>query len=61
MIGTTQKVLFDGKSAKKQDQLIGRTEGNLVVNMCGDEELIGQINQVEIVDAGPHHLRAEIK
>ena len=61
MIGTMQKVLFDGKSAKKENQLVGRTEGNLVVNMEGDDKLIGEIRLVEIVDAGPHHLRAEIK
>lgn len=61
MIGTIQNVLFDGKSAKRDGQLIGRTEGNLVVNIIADESLIGEIRQVEIVDAGPHHLRAEIK
>lgn len=59
MVGTEQLVLFDGISQKHKEQLVGRTEGNLVVNMVAPQECIGRILPVTITDAGPHSLIAE--
>jgi len=57
LVGTTQKVLFDGHSAKNEGQVTGRTEGNHVVNVEGEAGIIGRILPVDITYAGPHSLR----
>lgn len=57
MIGTEQLVLLDGVNPKKEGQLIGRTEGNLVVNVEAPDEYVGHLLKVSITDAGPHSLQ----
>lgn len=59
MVGTEQMVLFDGRNPKREGQLVGRTEGNLVVNMEAPDGCIGRLLPVRIIDAGPHSLTAE--
>jgi tRNA-2-methylthio-N6-dimethylallyladenosine synthase len=59
MVGTEQKVLFDGRNPKREGQLVGRTEGNLVVNIEAPDGCIGRLLPVQIIDAGPHSLTAE--
>lgn len=59
LVGTEQKVLFDGKSAKYDGQITGRTEGFQVVNVEAPEGCIGRILPVKITYAGPHSLKAE--
>jgi len=60
MIGTTQKILVERLSKKDRNQVAGRTENNRVVNVDGDESLIGQFVDVEITEALPNSLRGKI-
>ena len=59
MIGSTQKVLVEGFS-KKGNTLSGRTENMRTAHFEGDEELIGQIVSVRIVDGIANSLKAEL-
>lgn len=59
MVGTTVPVLVTGKAKKHQGQLAARTENNRVVNVYGDEKLIGSIINVLITAAEPNSLRGE--
>jgi tRNA-2-methylthio-N6-dimethylallyladenosine synthase len=60
MIGTTQRVLVEGRARKNTDELAARTENNRVVNFAGDARLIGHFVDVTITAAMPHTLRGEI-
>lgn len=58
MVGSTQKVLVEGFSKKGANQLRGRTENNRVVNFHHDNnELAGQMVEIEISEALPNSLR----
>lgn len=59
MVGTTQRLLVEGR-AKKGDDLKGRTENNRVVNFYGMPRLIGQIVDVKITEAKAYTLKGEI-
>ena len=59
MIGSTQKVLVEGFS-KKGNTLSGRTENMRTAHFEGDEELIGQIVSVRILDGIANSLKAEL-
>ncbi|BBI75379.2 tRNA-2-methylthio-N(6)-dimethylallyladenosine synthase [Vreelandella aquamarina] len=62
MVGTTQRILVTGFSPKDPGQLSGRTENNRVVNFraANPTELIGYFVDVEITEALPNSLRAEL-
>jgi tRNA-2-methylthio-N6-dimethylallyladenosine synthase len=60
MIGTRQKVLVEGPSRKDPAELAGRTENNRVVNFVGNPRMIGQIIELDIVDAYPNSLRGQV-
>ncbi len=60
MVGTIQKVLVEGKSKRDPNELSGRTENYKVVNFSGNERLIGQIIDIEIVECMPNSLRGNI-
>ena len=60
MIGTTQRILVERLSKKDNQQVAGRTENNRVVNIDGDESLIGQFVNVKITEALPNSLRGNI-
>lgn len=60
MIGTTQRILVDGTSKKREYELSGRTENNRVVNFAGNPRLIGQLIDVKITAAQPNSLRGEL-
>jgi len=59
MIGTTQRVLVEGPS-KKRDELAGRTGNNRVVNFPGPRTLLHTYVDVRITAAMPHSLRGEL-
>ncbi|HET8695619.1 MAG TPA: tRNA (N6-isopentenyl adenosine(37)-C2)-methylthiotransferase MiaB [Aquabacterium sp.] len=64
LVGTTQKILIEGPSRKDPTELMGRTECNRIVNFPGGpnpQRLIGQLIDVNITQAYPHSLRAEVK
>ena len=60
MVGTRQRVLVTGRSAKDARELAARTENNRVVNLAGDAALIGTYAHATITAAYPHSLRGEI-
>jgi len=61
MIGTQQEVLVIGKSSHHQDELLGRTENNRVVNFKGPDHLIGQLVSVEVTEVNRNSLRGKAK
>jgi tRNA-2-methylthio-N6-dimethylallyladenosine synthase len=60
MVGTTQRVLVEGHSRKRETELQGRTGNNRVVNFPGPRTLIHQYVDVRIARALPHSLRGEL-
>lgn len=60
MVGTRQKVLVEGPSRKDESELAGRTENNRVVNFAGHARMIGQLVELEIVEAYPNSLRGRV-
>jgi tRNA-2-methylthio-N6-dimethylallyladenosine synthase len=60
MIGGRQRVLVEGASRKRPDELAGRTSNNRVVNFAGDASLAGRFVDVVITEARAHSLRGVI-
>jgi len=60
LVGTVQKILVEGNARKDASELMGRTECNRIVNFKGQPRLIGQMVDVNITQAYPHSLRAEV-
>jgi tRNA-2-methylthio-N6-dimethylallyladenosine synthase len=60
MVGSTQRILVEGRSRKSARQLAGRTENNRVVNFVGPEDCIGQFVDVVITEALSHSLRGRL-
>src|SRR5437762_7409280 len=42
MLGTRQRILIEGPSRKRTQEICGRTENNRVVNLAGDIGLAGR-------------------
>ena len=59
MLGTTQRVVIDGKS-QYGGFLCGRTENNRNVNFVGPDSLIGSLADVEIIEVLPHSLKGKL-
>ena len=49
-IGTTQRILVEGKSKNNDNKMTGRTSTNKVVVFDGDDEEIGKIINLEIIE-----------
>ncbi|WP_339935971.1 tRNA (N6-isopentenyl adenosine(37)-C2)-methylthiotransferase MiaB [Undibacterium luofuense] len=60
MLGTVQRILVDGPSARNPAELQGRTENNRVVNFVGPESLIGQFAHTRITEVYNYSLRGEL-
>lgn len=60
MVGTEQRILLTGPSAKSPAELTGRTENNRIVNVKADASLIGQMVNVRITEAQSISLKAEL-
>jgi tRNA-2-methylthio-N6-dimethylallyladenosine synthase len=60
MLGSRQRVLVEGRSKKKAEELAGRTANNRVVNFAGGEELLGRFVDIVVTAALPHSLRGEL-
>jgi tRNA-2-methylthio-N6-dimethylallyladenosine synthase len=58
-VGTTEAVLVDSRSRRRDWELSGRTSGNTVVNLPGPGEWIGRTLPVRIERAGPNSLWGE--
>ncbi len=57
MVGTLQRVLVEGASRKRADELAARTGNNRVVNFAGSRELIDRFVDVRITSRAAHSLR----
>jgi tRNA-2-methylthio-N6-dimethylallyladenosine synthase len=63
MVGSTQRILVEGRSKKDAGELMGRTGNNRIVNFPAagaGAELTGRMLDVRIVQALPHSLRGEL-
>ncbi len=60
MVGTTQRILVEGKSRKSEQELSGRTENNRVVNFEASDDLVGQFVNVGITRAMNNSLKGII-
>ena len=59
MLGNVEKVLVEEKN-EKTDMLSGRTQGNIIVEFHGKDELIGTFVNVKITEARNWILRGEV-
>ncbi len=60
MVGTEQRILVEGPSRRDENELMGRTENNRIVNFAGNPRLIGQMIDVTITAAYTNSLRGEV-
>jgi len=60
MEGRVEDVLVEGFSKGSSVDVTGRTRGNKIVNLTGDETLAGKTVRVKIVRAHMHSLRGEM-
>jgi len=58
-IGNVEEILVDGKSRLKNGQIMGRTRTNRIVNLTGDETLVGSLLPVRIIGATANSLIGE--
>lgn len=61
MVGSVQRVLVTGPSARNPNELTGKTENMRQVNFPGDARLIGQFVDVTITAALTNSLRGRLK
>ncbi len=64
MIGTVQRILVEGPSAKNPEEFQGRSENNRVVNFaCGPNgaRLVGQMVDIEITESYTYSLRGNMR
>jgi tRNA-2-methylthio-N6-dimethylallyladenosine synthase len=61
MVGTTQIILVNARSARNPEDLFGRTENNRnTYFVCDDSTVIGKFVQVRITEAYANSLRGEV-
>jgi tRNA-2-methylthio-N6-dimethylallyladenosine synthase len=60
MVGTVERVLVEGISTKRSDELAGRTGNNRIVNFPGTAELVHRFVDVRITERRAHSLRGEL-
>ncbi len=60
MVGSTQRVLVEGVSRKHENELMGRTDNNRVINFPGAKRLIGTFVEMKVTEAMHYTLRGEV-
>lgn len=60
MVGSIQRVVVEGVSRKRADELMGRTENNRIVNFPAPARLLGTLADIRITAAMSHTLRGEV-
>ena len=58
-IGNVEEILVEGNSRLKNGQIMGRTRTNRIVNLTGDETLVGSLLPVRIIGATANSLIGE--
>ena len=61
MVGSVQRVLVEGPSARRSEELAGRTANNRVVNFRGDAALAHRFIELRITEVRSHTLRGELE
>jgi len=61
MVGSVQRVLVEGPSARRPEELAGRAANNRVVNFRGDAALTNRFAQLRITGVRSHTLRGELE
>ena len=56
MLGRVERCLITGQARRGDGFLAARTDNNRVVNVKGDDKLIGQMVNIRITDVFPHTL-----
>ncbi|MEC9205898.1 MAG: tRNA (N6-isopentenyl adenosine(37)-C2)-methylthiotransferase MiaB [Pseudomonadota bacterium] len=59
MLGSDEEILVEGVSARKENELFGRTSSNKVVNFKGLTSLIGKLVNVKVTELKSNTLRGE--
>mgnify|MGYP001161706736 CR=1 FL=1 len=60
MVGSVQRILVEGPSARDPDELTGKTENMRNVNFAGPARLVGRFVDVLITEARTHSLRGDL-
>jgi tRNA-2-methylthio-N6-dimethylallyladenosine synthase len=60
MVGSVERVLVEGASSRRTNELAGRTGNNRIVNFPGPAELAERFVDVRITGRRPHSLRGEL-
>lgn len=61
MLGTSQRVLIEGVSRKKPDEMVGKTDNNRIVTIAKNEALTGHFVNVKITNTdNPRRLQGEL-
>lgn len=60
MIGTTQRVLIDHKSKRKDNVYLGKTDNNRVIEIKGDADLLNRFVDIEITNITEKNLEGVI-
>ena len=60
MVGSVERVLVEGTSRKRANELTGRTENMRYVNFAGDARMIGRFVDVTITEALSNSLRGRV-
>jgi tRNA-2-methylthio-N6-dimethylallyladenosine synthase len=60
MVGSVQRVLVEGPSARDAAELTGKTENMRNVNFAGHRRLIGRFVDLRITEARTNSLRGEV-
>jgi tRNA-2-methylthio-N6-dimethylallyladenosine synthase len=60
MEGRVTEVLVEGPSKNSNDEVMGRTRTNKIVNFAGDQDTVGTLVDVEIVRGYANSLRGEV-
>ena len=59
-IGNVEEILVDGRSKLRDEQVMGRTRTNRIVNVAGPETLVGKFVPVQITGATANSLLGEL-
>ena len=60
LVGARQEILVEGRSDRHPERFMGRTRTNKIVNFEGNDSMIGQLVDVDIVTANPWALRGKL-
>ncbi|CAN5612477.1 tRNA (N6-isopentenyl adenosine(37)-C2)-methylthiotransferase MiaB [soil metagenome] len=59
-VGSRQQILVEGRSDRHPERFMGRTGTNKIVNFEGQESMIGELVDVDIITANPWALRGTL-